>query len=94
MTAWRIFENFGFSWREAGVGGMVEEVPRAISGVGGSVGRRVRMCPPRAFWFEKTYYGELVCDLGTLESLITMCGLVSSVEMALLDIWRIGRRSP
>lgn len=59
MTAWRIFENFGFSWREAGVGGMVEEVPRANSGVGGSVGRRVRMCPSTAFWFGKTYYGEL-----------------------------------
>jgi hypothetical protein len=94
MTAWRIFKNLGFSWREFGVGGMVEDVPRAISGVGGSVGRRVRMCPPRAFWLGKTYYVELACDLGALESLITMCGLVSSVEIALLDIWRIGRRSP
>jgi hypothetical protein len=94
MTAWRIFENFGFSWREAGVGGMVEEVPRAISGVGGSVGRRVRMCPPTGFWFGKTYYGELACGLRALESLITMCGLVSSVEIALLDIRQIGCRSP
>jgi hypothetical protein len=94
MTAWRIFENFGFSWREAGVGGIVEEVPRAISGVGGSVGRRVRMCSPTAFRFEKTYYRELACGLRALESLITMCGLVSSVEIALLDIWQIGCRSP
>jgi hypothetical protein len=94
MTAWRIFENFGFSWRESGVGGMVEEVPRAISGFGGSVGRRVRMCPPGAFWFGKTYCGELACDWGAVESLLTMYGLVSSVEIALLDIWRIGCRSP
>jgi len=89
-----MFENFGFSWREVGVGGMMEEVPRAISGVGGSVGRRVRMYPPAAFWFGKTYYGELACDLRALESLSTMCELVSSVEIALLDIWQIGCRSP
>jgi hypothetical protein len=56
MIAWRMFENLGFSWSESGVGGIAELVPSAISGVGGSVGRRVRMCPLRAFWFGKTYY--------------------------------------
>jgi len=49
-------ENRRFSCRELGVGGIAEVVPRAISGVGGSVGRRVRMWPLRAFWFGKTYY--------------------------------------
>jgi hypothetical protein len=56
MIAWRMFENLGFSWSESGVGGIAELVPSAISGVGGSVGSRVRMCPLRAFWFGKTYY--------------------------------------
>jgi hypothetical protein len=56
MAAWRMSENRRFSCRELGVGGIAEVVPRAISGVGGSVGRRVRMWPLRAFWFGKTYY--------------------------------------
>lgn len=56
ITAWRIFENLGFSWRESGVGGIVELLPRAISGVGGSVGRSERILSPlKDFWFGKTY---------------------------------------
>lgn len=36
--------NFGFSVRESGVGGILVVVPIARLSVGGSVGRRVRIC--------------------------------------------------
>jgi hypothetical protein len=43
MTELRIDRKPGFSVTESGVGGSFEVVPIAISGVGGSVGRRERM---------------------------------------------------
>lgn len=43
MTAWRMGRNFGFSVKDAGVGGSFVVDPMARDGVGGSVGRKERM---------------------------------------------------
>ena len=48
--------NRGFSVSESGVGGIAVVVPIARSAVGGSVGRRDRMCAePREPFSGKTY---------------------------------------
>lgn len=43
MTECKIFKKLGFSLRESGVGGSRLDVPIARVGLGGMVGRRVRI---------------------------------------------------
>ncbi len=59
-------KNFGFSVRESGVGGILVVVPIAREGVGGWVGRRVRICDWGLVGEGKTYYSEFVSRLYSL----------------------------
>lgn len=55
-----MLRNFGFSLKESGVGGSLEDTPRARSGLVGSVGRRERMLVP---FLGNTYWVEVLVGL-------------------------------
>lgn len=56
MTLWRIWRKRGFSWNVLGMGGTPSASPRASSAVGGSVGRRLKMCDCLFVGLGKTYF--------------------------------------
>lgn len=51
----RIDRNLVFALRESGVGGTFAVVPIATDGVGGEVGRKVRICDVGLLGSSKTY---------------------------------------